>query len=319
MDQRRAAPARSHPLLSGQPLPAHGGSDEPRADAVDHAGLHRRRCPGRRHRARQGHRGARLVVSVPLRAGFAEATITPPLGIRMSGYGGRDQPAETVHDDLRCQALVLESGVTRVALIACDLVGLSVPLAHQWRAELAAQLGLPEAHVLISCSHTHAGPATGMLRETPTAREAAYLEHLKHCLIGAAESAAARLVPAHLRLAAGRLRTQRNRRDRHPGEHGPLDDGLGVLRIDRAVDGGPLALVVNYACHPVALRDNNLGFSADYVGALREAVRETTGAPCLFLQGAAGDLIPDTRGSIEDRDKGFPTDVPEQIAFTRQF
>ena len=259
-------------------------------------------------------------MDVTLRAGVAEATITPPLGIRLSGYGGRDAPAETVHDDLRCQALVLELDGARLALIACDLIGLSVPLAHLWRAEIAAQLGLPEAHALLSCTHTHAGPATRALREVPTAREAAYLENLKHSLIGAAETAAARLTPARLRLAGGRLRTQRNRRDRLEGEHGPLDDALGVLRIDRTGDGSPLGLVVNYACHPVALRDNNLGFSADYVGWLRQTVRGATGAPCLFLQGAAGELIPDASPpSIDDRAKGFPADVPRQIAFARRF
>src|SRR5262249_14898758 len=34
-------------------------------------------------------------------------------------------------------------------------------------------------------------------------------------------------------------------------------------------------------------------FSADYPGALAELVEKETGAPCLFLQGAAGDLSAD--------------------------
>jgi hypothetical protein len=34
-------------------------------------------------------------------------------------------------------------------------------------------------------------------------------------------------------------------------------------------------------------------FSADYPGALAALVEQETGAPCLFLQGAAGDLSPD--------------------------
>ena len=50
--------------------------------------------------------------------------------------------------------------------------------------------------------------------------------------------------------------------------------------------------VVNYACHPTTLAWENTLISPDYVGAMREVVEGETGAPCLFLQGASGDLGP---------------------------
>jgi hypothetical protein len=251
----------------------------------------------------------------------------------LSGYGGRDQLANTVHDDLRCQALLLEEGHSRVALLTCDLIGLAVPLAHAWRAELAAALGTPESRVLINCSHTHSGPNMLVFGERPTVREAAHHESVKHCLLGVAETAAARLRPARLRLATGRKRLQRNRRDRLPGSPGPVDDSLGVLCIDDAAASAVTAVVVHYACHPVVLRSNNLGWSADYVGWLRAAVHAATGATCLFLQGAAGDLIPDAAhpelapagqciehpAEHDTRSKGFPDDVDSQIALAQRF
>jgi hypothetical protein len=49
---------------------------------------------------------------------------------------------------------------------------------------------------------------------------------------------------------------------------------------------------VNYACHPTTLAWDNTLISPDYVGALREVVEQATGAPCLFLQGASGELGP---------------------------
>ena len=265
-----------------------------------------------------------------LQAGVAEGTITPPLGIRLSGYGGRTEPADCVRDDLRCQALVLDDGNTRIALVTCDLIGLPVSLAHTWRAQIAAAVAAPEAHVLIGCSHTHGGPQTGVFGERPTAREAAYLAHVEQCLVGAAEMAAARLQPAAPRLSSGQRRLQRNRRDRLAGPHGPVDDGLGVLVLNDLAAGAPLAVVVHYACHPVALRNNNLGWSADYVGWLREAVTKATGATCIFLQGAAGDLIPDpghpdvaAEGSagaeFDDRGKGFPEAVEDQVVLAQRF
>ena len=59
-----------------------------------------------------------------------------------------------------------------------------------------------------------------------------------------------------------------------------------------ADDGGAIADVVNYACHPTTLAWDNTLISPDYVGAMRETVERHSGAPCLFLQGASGDLGP---------------------------
>jgi hypothetical protein len=53
-----------------------------------------------------------------------------------------------------------------------------------------------------------------------------------------------------------------------------------------------VATVVNYACHPTSLAWENSLISPDYVGALRDTIERCTGAPCLFLQGASGDLGP---------------------------
>src|SRR4029077_11256240 len=56
--------------------------------------------------------------------------------------------------------------------------------------------------------------------------------------------------------------------------------------------GATFATIVNYACHPTTLAWDNTALSPDYVGAMRETVEGHTGAPCLFLQGASGELGP---------------------------
>jgi hypothetical protein len=72
---------------------------------------------------------------------------------------------------------------------------------------------------------------------------------------------------------------------------GPADDTVVVAR---ATDdsGRTVATVVNYACHPTTLGWQNTLISPDFPGALREVVEQQTGAPCVFLQGASGDLGP---------------------------
>jgi hypothetical protein len=72
---------------------------------------------------------------------------------------------------------------------------------------------------------------------------------------------------------------------------GPADDTVLVGRVT-ADDGFTLGTLVNYACHPTTLAWQNTLLSPDFVGAMREVVEQHTGAPCLFLQGASGDLGP---------------------------
>jgi hypothetical protein len=72
---------------------------------------------------------------------------------------------------------------------------------------------------------------------------------------------------------------------------GPADDTVLAVKIS-GEGGGVLATVVNYACHPTTLAWQNTLIGPDYVGALRETMEQHTGAPCLFLQGASGDVGP---------------------------
>ena len=73
---------------------------------------------------------------------------------------------------------------------------------------------------------------------------------------------------------------------------GPADDTVLVAKAVADEDGRTLGTVVNYACHPTTLAWENTLISPDYVGAMRAVVEGITGAPCLFLQGASGDLGP---------------------------
>jgi neutral ceramidase len=56
----------------------------------------------------------------------------------------------------------------------------------------------------------------------------------------------------------------------------------------------PLAILVNYACHPVVFGSDNLNYSSDFVGVMRDRVEKAFDQKplCLFLQGADGDVNP---------------------------
>jgi hypothetical protein len=73
----------------------------------------------------------------------------------------------------------------------------------------------------------------------------------------------------------------------------PVDPVVSVLRVD-TTEGWPLAILVNYACHPVVFGPDNLDYSADFPGVMARTVREGFGGNpvCFFLQGAPGDINP---------------------------
>ena len=72
---------------------------------------------------------------------------------------------------------------------------------------------------------------------------------------------------------------------------GQIDPELTVLRFE-TLKGKPIAIVVNFSCHPVTLGPSNLLISADYPGYLRRLIEEAEGATLLFTQGASGNVRP---------------------------
>jgi hypothetical protein len=73
----------------------------------------------------------------------------------------------------------------------------------------------------------------------------------------------------------------------------PVDPTVSVLRVDRE-DGTPIAILVNYACHPVIFGPDNRQYSADYPGIMAKVVEQAFGGKpiCFFLQGGDGDINP---------------------------
>ena len=235
-----------------------------------------------------------------LRAGVAKVEVTPPVGVRMSGFAGRAFPSMAVHDPLCARALVLDDGRRRAALVTMDLIGISEKAVAKVREEAASSAGIAQDGLLLAGTHTHSGP-TFWDDGTFTAQERGYWDELPGRLAAVLKEAADSLTPARLGWASGWSAVGINRRETVPGglvtlgrDHfGRFDPELGLIRVDRA-DGAPLAGLMNYACHAVCLVADNYLLSADYPGFAAYRFERAIGGGVmgLFFNGACGNINP---------------------------
>jgi hypothetical protein len=238
--------------------------------------------------------------------GVARADVTPPVGIYNRLWGAaKHDTAAGVHRPLSATAMALRSDERTLILISLDGSWFSTPGANEmFLAPIRQACGLDRAGLILSLTHTHAScPLSPEDTQQPGGELLLpYFERVKQALVDISVKALASAVPATLTWATGRCGLASNRDLPEPGTSryvvgfnpdAPADDTLLVGRVTLDADGRVLATIANYACHPTTLAYDNRLLSPDYVGAMREVVEgATAGAPCLFLQGASGELAP---------------------------
>ena len=242
-----------------------------------------------------------MTSDINIMAGVARTIITPPKGIYLIGYGDRAKNNTGVHDDLTATALVLDDGMTRIGIVALDILTINEFVVDRIRASLAP------LEVVLCCSHTHSGPIAYANEKSPR-KNREYIDSLVDRIVEAVQCAESRLSPVRLEYSLGAASVGINRREkmsdgsidigRNPD--GPRDGSVQVVSILSATGENidtegvkRLATIVNYACHGTVLGPDNLLVSADWIGAMRQKVESELGGLSLFLQGATADINPD--------------------------
>ena len=241
------------------------------------------------------------------RFGVARWDITPGLEVSAKNWGASDRWfARGIHRPLTGTALAIAENAAAppLLLISLDLGWWRARAdADRLRLALCDALSLPEENLIVHLTHTHAGPMLDSAAPAEANPQAttAYLDGLQAACIAGARAALGDLRESTLLFHTGScgLATQRDLPDPanpsrfltgfHPGA--PADDTLVVARIFDSANR-TRATLVNYACHPTTLAWDNELISPDFPGAMREVVEAATDAPCLFLQGASGELAP---------------------------
>ncbi len=231
-----------------------------------------------------------------LAAGVGRADITPPVGTPLAGYGGRaGKPSTGVHDPTEARALIIDNGVEKIAFLSVDHLGYDHAMVERVRSIASSATQIAPDRIFVMSSHTHAGGGAYLEifpilagRYDPKIR-AFYEERAAEALVRANSN----LKPARIAIGAGEARGISRFRSKWPPD-GPVNAEVGVIRIDSAATGKPLAVLMNFAAHPTVLGSKNFEFSADFVGYARRAVETMLGGDvmALFANGAQGTIAP---------------------------
>ncbi len=275
-----------------------------------------------------------------LRGGVAEIDITPPVGYRLAGYF-EERISTGVHDPLKAKAIVLQHDDQPIAMVFCDLVGVSLNVSTRARALASRKTGIPISHILISATHSHSGPLFDDTRQKyfhelalekfgkDSTEQINYPDFLVEQIVKVIVEAHSALAPAQVEAGVGRQENLTFNRRFHmkngkvafnPGQlnpnivrpAGPTDSDVGMLLVrdtKQKLRGG----LTVFAMHADTIGGTQ--FSADYAFFLQETLREELGEKYIsaFAPGTSGDLN-HINVAVKESVKGF--EVAERIGRT---
>ena len=231
------------------------------------------------------------VRSEDLLAGVGKVDITRP------GEDAGDNPPWV-------KALVLSKGDIHSVIVTVDAVAIAEigsirdPYLANVRKTLQEKLGVQPASVVVNASHCHAIVADDVEERTVRAVEEAWNSRVPvKTGVGTGHEDSVS-INRRLRLKSGEEADVRHAYalpdDEEIASVGPIDPEIGILRVDRTDTGQPLAILYNFACHPIMGIPSG-GNTADLSGFASNVIEANLGdgsAMAFFVQGCGGDINP---------------------------
>lgn len=253
------------------------------------------------------------------RAGAAAVDITPTqLPVIVNG-GFAERQVSEITDPLHARCLVLDDGITQVAIAVVDNCVIPRSLMDEAKQLAHQATGIPVNRMLISATHCHSAPAVCAILGSDC--DEAYARFLPGKIAEGIAAAHKNLRPARIGWAVGKdpknvfcrrflmkpgtARTspftgkENDQAQMNPGYQNPnaiertgvADTDVSVVSL-QTLDGKPLALLANYSTHYAGAP----GISADYFGVFCQRIGELIGADksdvplvAMMSNGTSGD------------------------------
>lgn len=214
--------------------------------------------------------------------------ITPDESYSLGGFAARSDRSSGRDGDLEANLVGLFSESSAFVWVGVDVLAITETMRDAIKDSVCSVLPVPPDAVLVVASHTHAAPAAwhGMIHPVlPADVDEDECRRIALLL----QEAVRRSVPRQATVSSGVAHVEGVSANRHRPD-GPVEQSLHALAV--SVDGFPLAVVFDFACHPTVLGPENLLYSPDWVGGTRATVRQRLDSPSLpivYLPGPGGD------------------------------
>lgn len=236
-------------------------------------------------------------MNAELKAGTSIVDISPKQGVSLGGYPHHPRHNTGIHDPLYASCLVLDDGITALAIVCMDTISYSKRYVRQVREAASAKTGIPPQNIMICCSHSHSAPRASLnltmdALERDREPDPDFVDDLNNKLVELVLDAVQNTFPARLGIEKGFC-------GRGQGVGGNRRDPMGVADPEvwtigvQDQKGNWRAALVKYTLHPTFLHSDNFLVSADYPGYIRKYLDRTKpGMVFLFAQGTSGNQSP---------------------------
>lgn len=248
----------------------------------------------------------------PLRVGVFRVDVSPALGSPVA-YA----PARKIEDPLSARGVVLLGAGEPIVLCAVDSLGIGNDSFEHWREALAAAIKTTPDRVAVHVLHQHDAPRHDVTVEAILDRHGLGgtkfdVGYMRDCIQRTAKAAgdAAKAAKACTRIEVGQAKIEKvasNRRilgddgkvkivrysaSKIPAAieapEGVIDPYLRLVSFHG--DGGPIACLTYYACHPQSYYGKG-DVTAEFIGLARAAREKETGdVPHIHFNGAGGNV-----------------------------
>ncbi|MCP5112867.1 MAG: hypothetical protein GY953_18735, partial [bacterium] len=263
--------------------------------------------------------------AVDFRAGAAVADITPQQWPVQLVGSFSERPATKAWDPLRARSLVLDDGVTKLAIVTVDSCYVPRKLLDQAKQRASKLTGIPTEKMLVAATHTHSAPPS---KDTFLVdAESGYLERLTNGIATSIHAAVKNLAPAEIGWGTVDVPEHVFNRRWHmkPGgivpspygettdivrmnpprgselldkPAGPTDPQVVFISV-RSASGRPIGLLANYSLHYVGGVPPG-GVSADYFGEFAREIKARLRADDGKAPEFVGILSNGTSGNINN-------------------
>lgn len=237
-----------------------------------------------------------------LKAGAGISVIDFP-----DGYFPHDR-FRGVYDDIHARAIYLEQD-EKILIISAELPSIRpFELIDGIRGRLSEQLDIPLKNVWFCATHDLTAPHVPAKASDPV-KFNIHLEAINRAVFDAAAQAVGSAGPSLASLGKGLSNVNTNRDI--PSNQGwwfglngpgPVDRELYVLKFE-SPDYKPIGFIYHYAVKSNTVEDavDEAGeryVTSELTGHASKIIEARCGAPCMFLMGAAADLVPRLKGQF---------------------